>query len=78
MSMLLDIARNAFEKGRASVYSEEDGNKTLYYHHQFFPFVENNWLNPALDGGPFVLAYGDLNPYNLMVNENMDIVALLD
>lgn len=76
--MLLHIARNAFEKGRKSVYSEEDGKETLYHLHQFFRFAKTRWLNPRLDSGPFVLVHGDLNPYNLMVNENLDIVALLD
>jgi hypothetical protein len=77
-SLLLHIAWNAFEKGRKSVYSEEDGKETLYHLHQFFQFAEKKWLNPLLDSGPFVLVHGDLNPYNLMVNENLDIVALLD
>ncbi|RDL40360.1 Uncharacterized protein BP5553_00339 [Venustampulla echinocandica] len=62
VSMLLRIAWNAFEKGRKS----------------FSQFAEKKWLNPKLDSGPFVLVHGDLNPYNLIVNENMDIVALLD
>ncbi|KAL5331279.1 hypothetical protein ACEPPN_000809 [Leptodophora sp. 'Broadleaf-Isolate-01'] len=78
VSFLLDIAKNPFEKGRKSVYNEEDGNETLYNLHQFSQFTKEKWLNHTLDNGPFVLAHGDLEPYNIMVNENMDIVALLD
>lgn len=78
MLMLLRIAWNAFKKGRKSVYSEEDGKETLYHLHYFFQFAEKKWLNPVLNGGPFVLVHGDLNPYNLIVNENLDIVALLN
>ncbi|KAH9205518.1 hypothetical protein DL95DRAFT_490948 [Leptodontidium sp. 2 PMI_412] len=78
VSFLLDIAKNAFEKGRKSVYNEEDGNKTLYNLHQFSQFTKEKWLDHTLDNGPFVLAHGDLEPYNIIVNENMDIVALLD
>jgi hypothetical protein len=78
VSLLLNIAKNAFERGRKSVYSEEDGNETLYNLHQFSQFTKEKWLDHTLDNGPFVLAHGDLEPYNIMVNENMDIVALLD
>ncbi|RFU31026.1 hypothetical protein B7463_g5317, partial [Scytalidium lignicola] len=78
VSMLLRLTQNAFEKGRKSVYNEEDGNETLYYLHQFFQFVEEKWLDSTLDKGPFLLVHGDLNPYNLIVNENFDIMALLD
>lgn len=77
-SMLMHVARNAFEKSRKSVYSEADGNETLYNLHMFSQFATEKWLDPVLDSGPFVLTHGDLNPHNLMVNEDMDIVALLD
>ena len=76
--LLLNIAKNAFEKGKKSVYNEEDGNETLYNLHQFSQFTKETWLDHTLDNGPFVLAHGDLEPHNIMVNENMDIVALLD
>ncbi|KAF4631887.1 hypothetical protein G7Y89_g6249 [Cudoniella acicularis] len=76
-STLLRIARNAFERGRKSVHSEEDGNETLYNLDQFSQFTKK-WLDHTFDRGPFMLDHGDLNPYNLMVNENIDIVALLD
>ncbi|KAH6700016.1 hypothetical protein BKA61DRAFT_449746, partial [Leptodontidium sp. MPI-SDFR-AT-0119] len=78
VSLLLNIAKNAFEKGKKSVYSEEDGNETLYNLHQFSQFTKEKWLDHTLDNGPFVLAHGDLEPHNIMVNEAMDIVALLD
>ncbi|KAH9205327.1 kinase-like domain-containing protein, partial [Leptodontidium sp. 2 PMI_412] len=78
VSLLLNIAKNAFEKGKKSVYNEEDGNETLYNLHQFSQFTKEKWIDHTLDNGPFVLAHGDLEPHNIMVNEAMDIVALLD
>ncbi|KAH9219816.1 hypothetical protein DL95DRAFT_422631 [Leptodontidium sp. 2 PMI_412] len=78
ISMLLRIARNAFEKGRKNVYDEFDGRDSLYHLDQFSQFVKTKWLNPTLDNGPFVLSHGDLEMYNLLVNENLDILAVLD
>ncbi|KAL5322589.1 hypothetical protein ACEPPN_010562 [Leptodophora sp. 'Broadleaf-Isolate-01'] len=78
ISMLLRIAWNAFEKGRKNVYDEFDGRDSLYHLDQFSQFVKTKWLNPTLDNGPFVLSHGDLEMYNLLVNENLDILAVLD
>jgi hypothetical protein len=35
-------------------------------------------MDCRLDQGPFVLAHGDLEPFNLIVNDNMDMVIVLD
>jgi hypothetical protein len=35
-------------------------------------------MDCRLDQGPFVLVHGDLEPFNLIVNDNMDIVSVLD
>ncbi|KAI1370205.1 phosphotransferase enzyme family protein [Hypoxylon crocopeplum] len=77
-SMLLDLADNAFAKGRKSVTdSEYDGADGLYQLHLFRRHV-GKWLNRSLDEGPFVLIHGDLLPYNLFVNEEMEITSVLD
>jgi hypothetical protein len=78
VSLLLNIAKNAFKKGKKSVYNEENGNETLYNLHQFSQFTKEKWLDYTLDNGPFVLAHSDLESCYIMLNENMDIVALLD
>ena len=78
MSLLLNIAKNAFEKGRNSVYNEEDGNENLYNLHQFSRFATETWLDYLLDNGAFLLAHSDLDPCSILVNQNIDIVALLD
>ncbi|KAH9906840.1 protein kinase-like domain-containing protein [Xylariomycetidae sp. FL2044] len=36
------------------------------------------WVDRDLDRGPFVLVYGDLEPFNLMVNEHKDAISVLD
>ncbi|KAF3066456.1 putative phosphotransferase enzyme family protein [Daldinia childiae] len=77
-SMLLDLADNAFAKSRNSVTeSEYDGADRLYQLHLFRRHVKK-WLDPSLDEGPFVLIHGDLQPYNLIVNEEMEVTSVLD
>jgi Phosphotransferase enzyme family len=78
ISMLLCIAWNAFEKGWKNVHDEAEGCDSLYHLDQFSQFVKAKWLNHALDCGPFVLAHGDLEMYNLFVNKDLDMLAVLD
>jgi len=77
MEMLLQIADNAFSKGRSSVTDETQGNDALYHLHIFREYAEG-WLDHRLDRGPFVLVHGDLEPFDLIVNENMEITSVLD
>lgn len=77
-SMLLDLADNAFAKGRKSVpISEDVGADRLYQLHIFRSHVKE-WLDPSLDKGPFVLVHGDFEPHNLVINEEMEITCVLD
>ena len=77
VDMLLEIADNAFAKGRGSVLDEKKGSDALYHLHLFRKFTQG-WVDPSLDQGPFVMVHGDLEPYNLIVDENMSIVSVLD
>jgi serine/threonine protein kinase len=77
VAMLLQIADNAFVKGRNSVSERHQGEDALYHLHIFREYTKS-WMDCRLDQGPFVLVHGDLEPYNLIVNDNMDIVSLLD
>jgi hypothetical protein len=78
VSMLLRIAQNAFERNRTNVRDQEDGEDVLYHLNMFFHHVEQRWLDRSLDSGPFVLTHGDLGPYNILVDDDMKIVAILD
>jgi Phosphotransferase enzyme family len=78
VSSLLWLALNEFEEGRNSVLNEEDGRRVLYGLHDFKRYVEETWLDPALNNGPFVLMHGDLGPANILLDENLDLVAVLD
>ena len=71
--MLLAITNNAFEEGRSSIFEESQGEDALYYL-DIFRRYSDKWV----DLGPFVLAHGDLEPFNLIVNEDMDIISVLD
>lgn len=75
--MLLKIADNAFMKDRSDELDEEDAADRLYHLHIFRQYAMD-WVDPRLDRGPFVLVHGDLEPYNLIVNKDMEIICLLD
>ncbi|EFY91559.1 hypothetical protein J3459_014636 [Metarhizium acridum] len=75
-NMLLDIGYNAFFKSRHAI--EIGMGRDAIYHHYLFYQHAKRWVNPALDGGPFVLVHGDLHPSNLIVNEKMSIIGVLD
>ncbi|KAK7429709.1 hypothetical protein QQZ08_003735 [Neonectria magnoliae] len=77
VEMLLETAYNAFVEGRSSVLEEDEGEDALYHLHLFRQYSEG-WVDRRLDRGPFVLIHGDLEPFNLIVNKEMDIISLLD
>ncbi|RDL32425.1 uncharacterized protein BP5553_08881 [Venustampulla echinocandica] len=77
VAMLLQIADNAFAEGRGSIFEEYQGEDALYHLHIFREYVKG-WMDGSLDQGPFVLVHGDFEPFNLIVNENMDIISVLD
>lgn len=77
-SMLLDLADNAFAQGRSSVTEDEDEGADALYHLNIFRQYAEKWVDCRLDQGPFVLVHGDFEPFNLIVNGEMDIVCVLD
>jgi hypothetical protein len=77
VEMLLQIADNAFVNGQNSVSEADQGEDALYHLHIFRQYVKG-WIDNRLDQGPFVVVHGDFEPFNLIVNEHMDIVSVLD
>ncbi|KAG4428691.1 hypothetical protein IFR05_015829 [Cadophora sp. M221] len=76
VAMLLEIADNAFAGDRSPI-SQEEGEDQLYHLHIFRQYA-SRWANNNLDNGPFVLVHGDLELFNLLFDDNMDIVSVLD
>jgi hypothetical protein len=77
VAMLLQIADNVFAEGRSSVF-EEDQSKDVLCHLYIFCKYAEDWVDRCLDQGLFVLVHGDLEPFNLIVNKNIDIISVLD
>lgn len=75
--MLLQIANNAFVNGRSSVTDKEQGEDALYHLHLFCEYAKG-WVDSSRDQGPFVLVHGDFEPFNLIVNDDMQIISVLD
>jgi hypothetical protein len=78
VDMLLRNARNAFEAGERILPMKTKALSTPTNLELFSTFTKERWLDPALDDGPFVLLHGDLGMYNLIVNEKLEIQAVLD
>ncbi|ODA81130.1 hypothetical protein RJ55_04093 [Drechmeria coniospora] len=76
VDMRLQISSNAFFKSRTNI-EHGMGASVLYHFHRFCQHART-WTDSTLDQGPFVLVHGDLGPQNLMVNETLDVVAVLD
>ena len=77
VAMLLQIADNAFSRGRGTVSEKEEGEDHLYHLHMFRQHAER-WVDHSLDRGPFVLVHGDLELFNLLLGDDMKIVSVLD
>lgn len=40
--------------------------------------ILTEWVKPDYNHGPFVLMHGDLGPYNILVDANLNILSILD
>lgn len=77
VSILLAMAWNVFYNSPAVTQDHDDAEQTLYYLYQFDRFVRQDWFNESLDHEPFVLCHGDLVDRNIIVDDDMRIVAVL-
>jgi hypothetical protein len=68
---------NQFEKQQNSVYYESDARYHLYGLHQFRSILMG-WLKRESNEGPFILAHGDFRMSNILVDQDMNITAVLD
>ncbi|KAH7363987.1 phosphotransferase enzyme family protein [Rhexocercosporidium sp. MPI-PUGE-AT-0058] len=76
ITMLLEISDNAFAGDRSPI-SQEEGEDRLYHLHIFRQYV-NGWVNNNFEHGPFVLVHGDLELFNLLFDDNMNVISVLD
>ncbi|KAH6887626.1 phosphotransferase enzyme family protein [Thelonectria olida] len=76
VAMLLELAYHEFVTEQ--VHDDECKVQDIMYHLHLFRQYANVWLDPTLDQGPFVLMHGELEPSNILVNEDMNVVAVLD
>ncbi|TAQ83528.1 hypothetical protein B7494_g8149 [Chlorociboria aeruginascens] len=70
---------NAYVKmwrARGSIFQGQ-GENALYHLDMIRQYIEK-WVDGRLDRGLFVLVHGNLEPFNLTVNENMNIVSVRD
>ncbi|KAM6535685.1 hypothetical protein FALCPG4_005232 [Fusarium falciforme] len=77
VSLLLAMAWNTFYSSPAVTQDHDDAEQTLYYLYQFDRFVRYRWFDKSLDREPFVLCHGDLVDRNIIVDDDMRIVAVL-
>ncbi|KAI8722542.1 APH domain-containing protein [Fusarium sp. LHS14.1] len=77
VSILLAMSWNVFYNSPAVTQDLVDAEQTLYYLFQFDRFVRKKWFDETLDHEPFVLSHGDLTDRNILVDDDMHIVAVL-
>ncbi|KAJ4312120.1 hypothetical protein N0V84_010098 [Fusarium piperis] len=77
VSLLLAMAWNVFYNSPAVTQDRDDAEQTLYYLYQFDRFVRRKWFDESLNHEPFVLSHGDLVDRNIIVDDEMRIVAVL-
>ncbi|KAH0537609.1 hypothetical protein FGG08_005601 [Glutinoglossum americanum] len=77
VSALTALIFNRFYNKRDSVFDEKDARMELYGLHQFRQLSEG-WIRSNYNNGPFVLNHCDFSPSNIIVNESLEIVAVLD
>lgn len=75
--LLLDLGDNGFLKSRSAIQNEAEAEEYLYHLHIFREHAEG-WLDYNLDQGPFVLIHGDLEIFNLILDDDMNVVSVLD
>ncbi|EJT68006.1 hypothetical protein GGTG_14417, partial [Gaeumannomyces tritici R3-111a-1] len=78
VSFLLDSAWELFERSRANCENEADARRRLYFLHQFSGLVRTSWIRSDLDSGPFVLAHGDLQRWNMLFSDDFKLLAVID
>ncbi|KHN96096.1 phosphotransferase enzyme family protein [Metarhizium album ARSEF 1941] len=76
IAMRLQISWNAFLNSRNNI--EPGMAASVLYHLQLFCKHVEKWKDATLDRGPFVLAHGDLGPQNLIVDDSLEIRAVID
>lgn len=77
---LLSLADNNLDKATDMWLDTRDSRDVIYGSYDFKRFVTEEWLDPALNDGPFVLMHGDLSFHggNLLWDENYRLLAVLD
>ncbi|KAL2135871.1 hypothetical protein VTI74DRAFT_6470 [Chaetomium olivicolor] len=77
---LLRLADNKLEKEPGLGMDEDEPASILYAAHHFKRFVQDEWLNPLANDGPFVLMHGDmeLTIGNLLFDDNYKVVGVVD
>lgn len=75
--MLLNIAENAFRQDREKSDNQAWDKKAPSDFSLLRRYAEN-WVDPNRDSCPFVPVHGNLTPSSLIVNANMEVVAVLN
>ncbi|KLU90807.1 hypothetical protein MAPG_10658 [Magnaporthiopsis poae ATCC 64411] len=75
---MIENASKLFERSRANCENEADARRRLYFLHQFSDLVRTGWIQSDLDSGPFVLAHGGLQRWNMLFSDDFKLLAVID
>jgi hypothetical protein len=74
---LMQLVFNQFHLQRNSIYHEEDARRHVYGLRKFHDLLMG-WVRPEYNNGPFILMHGDFRRSNIMVDQNLNITAVID
>ncbi|KAF4469004.1 phosphotransferase enzyme family [Fusarium albosuccineum] len=77
ISTLLKMMWNVLHKSPVVTQDEIDAEQTFYYLNRFHEFVRDEWFDEDLSSAPFVLSHCDFTTRNIIVDDDMDIIAVL-
>ncbi|KAJ3523324.1 hypothetical protein NM208_g12495 [Fusarium decemcellulare] len=77
ISTLLKMTWNVLHKSPVVTQDEIDAEQTLYYLNRFHEYVRDEWFDEDLSSAPFVLSHCDFTTRNIIVDDDMDIIAVL-
>ena len=75
--LLAGLALNDWVKARHNVFEKGEAEEDLYDLYQFRAHVVD-WVLPEMNNGPFYLMHGDLLPSNILVDSDMNFMAIID
>ncbi|KAJ2902631.1 kinase-like protein [Zalerion maritima] len=75
---IFKVLLNSWARLSVDDENESSTKEMLYRLRQIWKFIDEEWLDAQQNEGPFVLAHRDLHSKNILVDDDLNFVAVLD